>query len=370
MAALLTSEMDNSDKITQHIGVCREMGIQLLPPDINRSEIPFTVEGEGIRFGLGAVKNVGNAALEEILGQRAEGGAFRNLSEFCGRVDLRKVNRRVIESLIKSGAMDDLGAQRAQLLAHLDHAMERGQKIQRDRMSGQRTLFDGAMTDTMPDMLPDVEPLTEEQRLAFERESLGFYITGHPLEKYRREMERYVTVDLGHLGELSEGQEVRVAGMKQSIREISTRKGDRMAFLTLEDLHGSAEMIVFADAFREAGPNMASEGPFIVQGVVDSNGEKAKIKAQKVELLEEYRQRVTSVIQINLTTLGLTTEDLEVLKGILKKHRGECRVKLKLTIPTKAEAVVLLSEEYRVGSSEDLVVDVERIFGSGTVTFV
>jgi DNA polymerase-3 subunit alpha len=370
MAALLTSEMDNSDKVTQHIGVCKEMGVRLLPPDITHSDIFFTVEDEGIRFGMGAVKNVGIAALEEILREREKGGNFKSVNEFTSRVDLRKVNRRVIESLIKSGAFDCCGDNRAQLLAALDLAMERGQKAQRDRESGQITLFDGELTVEAEDQMPDVEPWSEHQRLAFEKESLGFYITGHPLEKYRRELERYVTMDLGRLGEMAEGQEVKVAGIKQSMREISTKKGDRMAFLTLEDLHGSAEMIVFSDTFNRAGHILASEGPFVVQGVVDSNGDKPKIKAFEVELLEDYRQKVTSRIQINLSTIGLTREDLLKLKEILKRYKGDCSVRLKLTIPTKAESIIAFSEEFKVGSSEEMVNEIEKIFGSGTVTFV
>jgi DNA polymerase-3 subunit alpha len=370
MAALLTSEMDNSDKVTQYIGVCKEMGSKLLPPDITQSEIPFTVEDDGIRFGLGAVKNVGVSALEEILGKRREGGTFKSINEFCSRVDLRKVNRRVIESLIKSGAFDCCGDHRAQLLATLDVAMERGQKAQRDRDSGQITMFEGALDSETEDAMPEVEPWSEQQRLAFEKECLGFYITGHPLEKFRKELERFVTVDLGRLVEMSEGQEVKVAGMKQSMREISTKRGDRMAFLTLEDLHGSAEVIVFADAFTKAGHILTSEGPFVVQGIVDSNGDKPKIKASEVELLEDYRQRVTSEIQINLSTIGLSREDLMKLKEVLGRHKGDCAVRLKLTIPTKAESVIALSEEYKVGASDEMVNDVERLFGTGTVTFV
>ena len=370
MAALLTSEMDNSDKVTQHIGVCKEMGVKLLPPDITHSEIPFTVEEGGIRFGLGAVKNAGVSALEEILSKRSDGGTFKSVNEFCSRVDLRKVNRRVIESLIKSGAFDCCGDHRAQLLASLDQAMERGQKAQRDRDSGQITMFEGALASDSEYSISQVEPWSEQQRLAFEKECLGFYITGHPLEKYRKELERYVTVDLGRLVEMSEGQEVKVAGMKQSMREISTKRGDRMAFLTLEDLHGSAEVIVFSDTFTKAGHILASEGPFVVQGVIDSNGDKPKIKASDVELLEEYRQRVTKEILINLSTIGLSEDDLEKLKNVLVQHKGDCAVRLKLTIPTKAESVIALSDEFKVGSSDEMVNDVERIFGSGTVTFV
>jgi len=371
MAALLTSEMDNTDKVTQHIGVCKDMDVKLLSPDINRSDIPFTVEGEGIRFGLGAVKNVGVSALEEILARRSSSGLFKSVDDFCSRVDLRKVNRRVIESLIKSGAFDCCGDHRARNLSFLDQAMERGQKAQRDRENGQITMFEGDLgSSDMEEQMPEVEAWSEQQRLSFEKESLGFYITGHPLEKYRKELERYATIDLGRLDELSEGQEVRVAGMKQSMREISTKKGDRMAFLTLEDLHGSAEMIVFSDVFAKAGHILSSEGPFVVKGIVDPNGDKPKIKASEVELLENYRKRVTNEIQINLSTIGLSREDLIALREVFARHGGNCAVKLKLTIPTKSESMIALSQEFRVGSSDDMVSEIEKIFGSGTVTFV
>jgi len=370
MAALLTSEMDNSDKVTQHIAVCREMGLGLLPPDINLSETPFTVEGQDIRFGLGAVKNVGGAALEEILRQRKEGGRFQSLGDFTGRVDLRKVNRRVIESLIKAGAFDDLGGHRAQLLAFLDQALERGQRSQRDRKNGQIALFDGVTRDVVKDELPPEDPWSEQQRLSFEKESLGFYVSGHPLEKFRKEIERFVTSDLGRLGELNTGQEVRVAGMKQSMKEINTRKGERMAFLTLEDLFGTAEVVLFADVFREAGPALSMEGPYLVQGTVDSEEEKPKIKAQKLELFEDYRKKVSKGIQISCSAIGVGDQDLEKLKEILKGYPGRSRVQLKLTIPARSETVISLSEDYQVDPSDEMIGKVEAVFGPGAVTFV
>ncbi|MEE8547187.1 MAG: DNA polymerase III subunit alpha [bacterium] len=369
MAALLTSEMDNSDKVTAHIGVCKVMGISVLPPDINESGIRFTVSGDGIRFGLGAVKNVGVAALEETLRVRTQDGAFASLEDLCMRVDLRKVNRRVVESLIKSGAFDKSDDHRAQYLAALDKAMERGQKAARDRENGQITMFDAQADAGVSQGLPDVEPWTEQQRLTYEKESLGFYITGHPLEKYDHEMERYVSSDLSRLAELSDGESVRVAGITQNIKEINTKKGDRMAFVTLEDLHGSAEIIVFSDVFKENSSIILSSDPILVQGILDTSGDKPKVKAQKMYDLESYRKKVTKVVQIDLTTIGLSREDLDSLKDVLKRHEGNCSVKLKLTIPTKAEALIRLGEDFKVSSSEDVVLELEEIFGHGIVTF-
>ncbi len=247
--------------------------------------------------------------------------------------------------------------------------MERGQKIQKDRANGQISMFDSQMGIENTEPLPQVQAWSEQQRLAYEKESLGFYITGHPLDKHRKELERYATVDLGRLGELSDGQDVKVAGIKQSVKEINTKKGDRMAFLTLEDLHGSVELIIFADIFKEAAGKISSDDPIFVEGTVDSNGDKPKVIVHKLDLLENYRQKVTSVVQINLTTLGLTKEDLVLLKSILQKYEGECRVKLRLTIPTKAEAVIWAEESLQVGASDEMVQEVENRFGSGTVTF-
>ncbi len=369
MAALLTSEMDNSDKVTAHIGVCKEMGINVLPPDINESGIQFTVSGDGIRFGLGAVKNVGVAALEETLRVRTQDGNFTSLEDLCMRVDLRKVNRRVVESLIKSGAFDGSAGHRAQFLAALDKAMERGQKAARDRENGQITMFDAQADAGVSQGLPDVEPWTEQQRLTYEKASLGFYITGHPLEKYDHEMERYVTSDLSRLAELPDGESVRVAGIVQNIKEINTKKGNRMAFITLEDLHGSVEIIVFSDVFKENSSIIFSSDPILVQGILDASGDKPKIKSQKMYDLESYRKKVTKVVQIDLTTIGLSREDLDSLKDVLKRHEGNCSVKLKLTIPTKAEAFIRLGENFKVSSSEDVVLELEDLFGSGIVTF-
>lgn len=369
MAALLTSEMDNSDKVTAHFGVCREMGINVLPPDINESGIRFTVSMEEIRFGLGAVKNVGMSALEEILRVRTQDGPFKSLEDFCGRCDLRKVNRRVAESLVKAGAFDGFPGHRAQYLARLDRAMEMGQKAARDRENGQITMFDVHEEASSPQNLLDVEQWTEQQRLNFEKESLGFYITGHPLEQYRGEMEKYVTTDLSRLGELSDGALVKVAGIVQSVKEINTKKGDRMAFISLEDLHGGTEVIVFSEVFKECSSIIMSSGPLLVEGTLDTAGEKPKVKAQKIFDLEDYRKKVTNVVQIDLSTVGLSIEDLDSLKEVLGRHEGECRVKLKLTIPTRAEAYIKLGDEYRISSSERVVQDLEELFGSGVVTF-
>ncbi len=370
MAALLTSEMDNTDKITLHIGVCRDMGIPILPPDINQSRQNFTVVPEGVRFGLRAVKNVGQAALEDIEAARAKGAPFRTLEEFCRRVPLQKVNRRVVESLIKAGAFDSFGGHRSQLLAALDRAMEKGQSAQRDADSGQVGLFGGGGAPELPEEpLPGVEPWSDHVKLAFEKESLGFYISGHPLDRYRRELERYVTADLGRLDELSEGMEVRVAGMVQGIKAKVTKKGDPMAFVTLEDLHGSVEMVVFPELYREAQGKLSSDLPLVVDGTLDMSSEKPKIRASRLELLGDFRKRTTRSVTLHLTSVGFSRDDFGVLRQVLGRHRGLSPVRVKVRIPGTAEAVLRTAKEITVEPSEAMIADVEKLLGPGAVTF-
>jgi DNA polymerase-3 subunit alpha len=247
MAALLTSEAENTDKVVRYISECRDMGIEVLPPDVNQSDRQFTVAGTGIRFGLAAVKNVGESAIESVIAIRGEGGPFASLSDFCRRVDLRKVNRRVIEGLIKCGAFDGAGARRSQLMEGLDAAMESAQAIQRDRAHGQTNLF-GTLDPVEGPDLPDVEEWPENELLALEKESLGFYITGHPLAGVAKDLER-LTTGSGDLPHVTDGKDVRVGGLVTALKNHRSKKGEAMAFATVEDLQGFVEVVVFPNVY-------------------------------------------------------------------------------------------------------------------------
>jgi len=259
MAALLTSEMGDTDKIVKYIEECRAMAIQVEPPDVNTSAVQFSVTGEAIRFGLAAIKNVGQAAMESILKTRAEAGPFRSLEDFCARVDLRLVNRRVIESLIKAGAFDSLGLPRAHLLARVDEALERGQRTQRDRSDGQPSFFDLLPTPAPPPaadpvVVPEWEP---DQRLAFEKEVLGFYVSGHPLARFGPLIESLGITSTAALATKSAGARVLLLGHVVGLREIPTKSGNRMAFATLEDMDGTVEVTVFPEPFKAAAAHGA-----------------------------------------------------------------------------------------------------------------
>jgi DNA polymerase-3 subunit alpha len=246
IASLLTSEMHSTDGVVKFIAECRSHNIPILPPDINASDKEFTVDGSKIRFGLAAVKNVGESAIDSIIEARVEKG-FSSLFEFCERVDLKRVNKRVIESLIKCGAFDTTGSLRSQMIASLEDALDYGNRVQKERMDPQMGLFGGQAEPLVINepSLPEIPEWDEKKLLAFEKESLGFYISGHPLTRFETVLDKFTNANAVTLKELQDGGAVRIGGIVQATKVITTRKGDLMAFVTIEDMHGSVEITVF-----------------------------------------------------------------------------------------------------------------------------
>ncbi len=365
MAALLTSEAENTDKVVKYIAACREMGIKVLPPDVNQSTRQFTVAEGGIRFGLAAVKNVGEAAIESILATREQHGAFRSLSDFCRQVDLRKVNRRVIEGLIKCGAFDTLGARRSQLMEALDGVMEAAQAIQRDRAQGQTNLF-GTLDPEEGPALPDVPEWPENKVLALEKESLGFYITGHPLAGVAGDLEKLV-VHSSDLPSVTDGKEIRVGGLVSAIKHHRNKKGDAMAFVTLEDLYGFIEVVVFPKVYQASSTLLQEEEPLVIRGRTDVSESSVKIIADEVLRLEEARESLIRGVHLRLRTTGVTREFLESLDRLLKDHVGACPITFHVTIPEHSETVLVAGNGHRVKPSRALVNELEQLFGSEAV---
>ena len=251
MAALLTCETGNTDKIVQYVNECRDRGIALLPPDIQTGFGHFTPAGNAIRFGLGAIKNVGRNTVDAIVAAREDGGRFQSIFDFCERVDPRAFNKRMLESMVKAGAMDGWDARRSQLFAVIDRAMESGQKLQRTRESGQHDLFGALGQRTLvPAPLPDVPDWPESQKLAGEKEVMGLYLTGHPLRDYQAKLRDLGTVETTRLAELPSQQEVTTAGILVAVRTARSKRGELYATGTLEDLKGSVELLVFPEAYR------------------------------------------------------------------------------------------------------------------------
>ena len=374
MAALLSCDMGNTDKVVRYINECREHEIEVLPPDINESSRDFTVIDDRIRFGLAAVKNVGGAALDSILEVREQDGPYKSLEDFCLRVDGRKVNRRVIESLIKAGAFDSLGARRSQLFAILDQALDQAQAAQRDRLSGQISLF-AAMPKTQAEKataieLPDIAEWDEKQRLMLEKETVGFYITGHPLEKYRKELAAVVDTDLHGLKEWGDNQPVRVGGLIRTMKPHRSKKGDPMAFLTLEDTVDSVEVVVFPNAYAAGGHLLTGEDPIVIQGKAQKEESGVKIIADSVDSLAEAQVKFTSQVIIKLKAETLDRPRIEAVKKAVQRHHGPCPVSLSLHFAGRGEVEVAASPDLTVHPGRDFTREVEQVLGYPGISYL
>jgi DNA polymerase-3 subunit alpha len=346
MAALMNSFLGSSDQIVRLINQCAQMDIRILPPDVNQSGRAFQVVERMIRFGLGAVKNVGEAAVEIILQGRREQGPYTTIHEFCERIDSQKVNRRVVEQLIRCGAFDSLHQNRAQLMAGLDEVIERGAAAQRDRQAGQMNLFE--MLRSQKKMkappLPDVPDWDSRIRLQFEKESLGFFISGHPLDFYSEQIRSVCTVDTQSVKDKREGAEVVLCGLFSIIKEITTKRGDRMAFLNLEDRQGTIEVVAFAEPFTQARGLIAGDEPLALWARVQHDEKSTKLIANRILSMQEAGLQAVDSVHITLDAARMDSDSFGRLRHLLMTHPGECRAVLHLAVKDKGEAVLDLSK--------------------------
>lgn len=320
MAGVLTSIMDKADKIPVYIQLCRQMKIDILPPDINSSVAAFGIESGAIRFGLAAVRNVGENAIAGIEQVRAKGGAFRSLFDFCTRVDMRTVNKRAIESMIKCGAFDCFGMKRSQMLLSLEHAMIRAARWQRDLQTGQTGLF---AQDTIEEAeqvhMTEVPEVSMRERLAWEKEATGFYITGHPLDDYRETMEHLLSI--GQISDTvrKDRQLVRVGGILTSTKRFTTKKGDTMLFAELEDFSGHIEVTVFPRVFYAHMSELTTDVMIVVEGRVDLSGDQPKLLADEIWPIASYRSSFYLTPSPKVDRQVLWTQ----MKTLFEEHRGE-----------------------------------------------
>jgi len=366
MAAMLSSEMGDLDKIVKDIEECRQMGIEVLPPDVNESYVDFKAVGGRIRFGLAAVKNVGEAAIQSVLAARQAGGRFTSLFDFCQRVDLRLVNKRVIESLVKCGAFDSFGARRSQLMAVVDRAMEAAASAQRDRSRGQASLLDflGVQgVETGPaSQLPDLPEWPREKRLAAEKETLGFYVTGHPLAAFQDAICRHATTTIGELPSKRDKEAVKLCAIVTSVKEINTRNGDRMAFVTLEDLSGTVEAVAFPDFYRQNMLELVKDAAVLVKGQVDQTEEAVKLLLAGVQPLSALKEE-EKVVEIAVGEDRLNPEDLKRLRAIVERHPGQAAVHLRLRLSGNGEVTVAASPKLSVAASPAFLNEVKALLG-------
>ncbi len=369
MASLLTHEISNTDKILVYINDCREHEIRILPPDVNESFRYFSVvDLQEIRFGLAAVKGVGEAAIASIIEARNACGRFGSIFDFCVNVDLRRVNKKVMESLIKCGAFDSIAASRAQLLAGLDVAMEWGAKRKEESRIGQTNMFDLLPATQATPQLPEVEEWPEGEKLAHEKEALGFYITGHPLRRYQDQIKRLASFDSQKCLKALDKSEVGLCGVVTTMKEILTRKGVRMAFITLEDLVGTLEVVVFSDVYLKTSHLLKTDAPIYVKGTVDHNEEAVKILAREILSLDQLKLQKTKAVHLNVKKDLMNREAFEELKVLLGRHPGSLPTYLHLIDAAKKETVLALPPDLEVGLSEAFINDVERMFGTSSLT--
>ncbi len=367
MAALLSCDVNNTDKVVLYINECKDHDIEVLPPDINESAKDFTVIDDRIRFGLAAVKNVGHTALDSIIEERTREGPFQSLADFCTRVDLRRVNRRVIESLIKAGAFDSLKGRRAQFFAILDQALEQAQAAQRDRLSGQISLFTVMATGDSPDVatieLPDIPEWNEQERLAFEKETVGFYITGHPLDNFRDEIRTVTDHEISGLAEVADGQPVRIGGLIRGLKEHKSKKGDRMGFITLEDILGTTEVVVFPEVFARSVHLLRGDTPLIIQGTVKKDERGDKIIADSIDTLEEARKKYTANARIIIHPERVGRRQLTELKKLFYRFHGSCPVLLTIHYPGRGEVDITVPEDFTIKPCSEFTAEVDSTLG-------
>jgi DNA polymerase-3 subunit alpha len=381
LAALLTIEAQNTDKLAMYLSECRELGVPILPPDVNASELAFTVTPEGVRYGLMAVKNVGGGAIEAILAVRQQLGRIDSLFTLCEHVDLRLVNKRVLESLAKAGAFDSLangnslgtGSVRARLFAAADRALEHGSRRQRDREKGQSDLFGASATGTAdgtePIPLPDVSSWTDAQQLAFEKEALGFYMSGHPIERHGEDLRAFGARPIADL--TASEADVWVGGIVSGLRPLKTRKGDRMCVFMLDDPTGSLETVVFPETFGRHVALVETDAMLVVRGKFEKDDETARLVATEIVPIAAVRERIAREVSIRLSMPPHSRETLERLAELLARHRGDRRVSIELEMRNgggRGVRVKADAGQVRVKPSERLVQEVEQLCGQGSVT--
>ncbi len=375
MAALLTSVTGSTDDVVKYINECREMSIAVEAPDINVSDANFTPHGSAIRFGLAAVKNVGHNAIESIIAARTKLGRFTSIYEFCEKVDLRLLNKRVLESLIKSGAMDALG-RRGQLMAVLDKAIEGAQKTQRDAESGQHGLFGVFQEEvhTHDDKLPDTPDWDEHVRLANEKEILGFFITGHPLEKYRDKLDDLRALSTEHISAMksSTGKDetIATAGIITNLRVLKSKKGDFYAQANLEDMAGSVEMLVFPDAFRRLQEKVKMEVPVLVRGGVRiEEGANPKLTVSEIMALEDAKVPLPRSLRIRIPVESASELTVDALHTLCAQRKGEARVLF--DVERQGDFMVVMEAEgYNVQPDRNFIARVEELCGRGAVRII
>ncbi|MBU6363267.1 MAG: DNA polymerase III subunit alpha [Acidobacteria bacterium] len=373
MAAVLTSVMDTKDRVPFYVAACSDMGIEVLPPDVNKSESGFAVTGEReIRFGLTAVKGVGENAVHALVEERATGGPYTSMWDFCRRIDPAQLNKRALESLIRGGALDCTGATRAGMLDALPAAMAQAAKRRTDQAAGQESLF-GLLEDAAGGSLEADPPITmpemdKDELLAGEKEAIGLYVSSHPLADCRRQLRRLTTVTLGEVGNCADGQSVTLGGLVGAVKNITTKRGEPMAFVRLDDLEGSIEVVVVPQVLTAAREFLAEDALVLISGRIDQKGEgETKLVAQAAEPFVPDPADEEDRLLLEVEASRFASADMEMLKKLFSDHPGEACVIVALRTP-EGEKRIRLGSEYQVDPGDrGLLASLKSMFGERAV---
>jgi DNA polymerase III subunit alpha len=385
MAALLTSIMQNTDKVVKYIKECQNINLKILPPDINESLVDFTVvDKKAIRFGLAAVKNVGRAAIENIIQERTEHGHFNSIFDFCSRVDLKTMNKRVMESLVKCGAFDSTGSKRAQLMSVLEKAINLGQENQREKQNGQTNLFTlmnkGSQNQQQENIpLPEVNEFSDQEILTMEKETLGFYLSHHPLDDYHAKLSQIVTTDSSQLYRITDKSHLVLGGIITGIRRKTTKNGNMMAYFLLEDLEGTIDIIVFPKTFEDFKEAIREEKVVIVEGRLDAMESNVKLLAESITPINEYQERKNKngtekisnhnhCLHIEADIAQLDAQKLKILKRIFKKHPGRNRIMIHFKTPQKVYHQQV-NNEISIAYNQQIIQEIRDFLDHGKVWF-
>jgi DNA polymerase-3 subunit alpha len=371
MAAMLNSELSSSDAIAKYISECHNMGIELLPPDVNESGYMFTVVGDKIRYGLGAIKGVGESAIESVLAARGQAGRFRSLGHLATEVDLRLVNRKVFECLVKAGAFDSLGVPRTPLWHSLDSLLDYAQRRRRDREEGQSSLFGmlggGQSMEPAPDL--SVRPWPERERLRYEKEALGLFLTGNPLSEHQATLERLITHTTANLRDPVPEGTVTLGGMIAGVSRVKIKSGANagrfMGRFVLEDLEGSLAVTLFANQLQQFGHLLIDEAVVLVKGQVRERGSEIELTVEEIIPLDKLATRGPAGVDLTLDP-ALSQSKMLKLRDLLTEHPGDVPVTLEMQFPDR---VVRIATEarYKIQLNPELVSSIEGLLGQGSV---
>ncbi|MFC1582033.1 DNA polymerase III subunit alpha [Planctomycetota bacterium] len=367
-AALMTSEMSNTDKLEVYFDDTENRGFEILPPDVNHSERKFSVEDDKIRFGMEGIKRVGGKAVSAVLEARNGSGPFTSIYEFCERVDLSKVNKQVVDSLIKSGAMDAISGNRAQKLAVLEDAMRHGNTIQQEKATGQMSLFETEEADH-DTFLPDSPPLEESELLKFEKEVLGFYVSHHPLARHKDEIEKFATEKIIDLKDKRSGKHVIIGGMVKSVRHHYTKtKNEKMASIVFEGLSGSCRVVFFPRTFKKYSKEIVEDNIIFVEGKIDNARDQNTVLADRVLTFAEAPLEFVRYVRIAIKTAGMDEDTVQKAQALFQRFRGDKPVFYEIETHEKNVITIECGREFRIKPTLEFCDEAAELFGKGRLS--